>query len=342
MRDAIVLGAGPAGAVAAAELAARGRDVLLVDRARFPRDKVCGGCLHPDAAASIRAAGLGEALRHAVPVSRYRLAAAGRAATLPLAGWLACSRRALDEALVRAAVARGVELRDGTRAEPGPPGLAILDGAPERARVVLDARGLAGEPARSSRAGAGAVHAGPLPGYDAATVHMACGRGGYVGVVRAEQGRHVVAAALAPRLLRAAGSPARAAAAIVREAGLPELPADLAWRGTPLLTRRRARPFAERLLVLGDAAGYAEPFTGEGMAWAVASARAAAALVADGWRADAGRAWARSLRRLVARRQRRCRMLARALRAPFVARAAVALLARQPALARPFLAGGTA
>ena len=41
--EAIVVGAGPAGSTAARELAARGVEVLLLDRARFPRDKPCGG-----------------------------------------------------------------------------------------------------------------------------------------------------------------------------------------------------------------------------------------------------------------------------------------------------------
>ena len=39
----IVVGAGPGGSTAARELAARGLDVLMLDRARFPRDKPCGG-----------------------------------------------------------------------------------------------------------------------------------------------------------------------------------------------------------------------------------------------------------------------------------------------------------
>ncbi|MGH8049004.1 MAG: FAD-dependent oxidoreductase, partial [Chthoniobacterales bacterium] len=44
--DAIIVGAGPAGSVCAATLAQAGRRVLLLDKARFPRDKVCGDCLN--------------------------------------------------------------------------------------------------------------------------------------------------------------------------------------------------------------------------------------------------------------------------------------------------------
>lgn len=47
--DVIVAGAGPAGAMAAMRLAAAGVDVLVLDRARFPRDKPCGGELTPKA-----------------------------------------------------------------------------------------------------------------------------------------------------------------------------------------------------------------------------------------------------------------------------------------------------
>ena len=43
--DVVVIGAGPAGAAAAIESSRRGADTLLIERSRFPRQKVCGGCL---------------------------------------------------------------------------------------------------------------------------------------------------------------------------------------------------------------------------------------------------------------------------------------------------------
>src|SRR5258706_3542151 len=51
--DAIIVGAGPAGATAARHLAERGARVVLFDRARFPRDKLCGGGLTPKAIALV-------------------------------------------------------------------------------------------------------------------------------------------------------------------------------------------------------------------------------------------------------------------------------------------------
>jgi flavin-dependent dehydrogenase len=91
------------------------------------------------------------------------------------------------------------------------------------------------------------------------------------------------------------------------------------------------------VLVLGDAAGYVEPFTGEGMAWAMRSALAAADLAAEGWTGAAGPRWERMHRQMVGGRQRRCRALTMLLRAPRLVRAAVRILEHAPAFARPFV-----
>ncbi len=56
--DVVVAGAGPAGATAALHLARRGRRVLLADRHPFPREKVCGDGLIPDALRALERAGL--------------------------------------------------------------------------------------------------------------------------------------------------------------------------------------------------------------------------------------------------------------------------------------------
>ena len=84
--DAVVVGAGPAGATAARELARRSVAVLLVDRAAFPRWKVCGCCLNGRAAAVLRTAGLGALTAgcRAVPLECVQLAAGGRQARVPL------------------------------------------------------------------------------------------------------------------------------------------------------------------------------------------------------------------------------------------------------------------
>ncbi len=83
--DAVIVGAGPAGAVAAALLAHRGWQVLLLERSRWPRDKVCGGCLNAAALALLRDAGFATALRMAKPNRLHRLSLNIRRQKLSLA-----------------------------------------------------------------------------------------------------------------------------------------------------------------------------------------------------------------------------------------------------------------
>jgi flavin-dependent dehydrogenase len=360
--DVVVVGAGPAGALAAHELARRGCAVLLVDRAAFPRWKVCGCCLNGHALATLQAAGLGQVVSSngAVPLEGIRLATAGGTACLPLSGGVSLSRETFDAALVAAAIAAGaaflprtqvsldrgscyevrrVELRQDTRIERG------------AARVVVAADGLGGKlamragvrdvaTAARARIGAGVVAAAGPAFYAPGTIYMACGRYGYLGLVRLEDGRLDLAAAFDPYWVRDCGGPGRAAGELLAEANWPSVPrlTELGWRGTPALTRRARRVAAERLFLIGDAAGYVEPFTGEGMAWALASARAVAPLAAraaECWHPVYVRQWSESYRRLIGRRQLVCRLIAAALRAPRLTRTLVRLLACAPALAAP-------
>jgi flavin-dependent dehydrogenase len=359
--EVVVAGAGPAGALAARELARLGRAVLLVDRAAFPRWKVCGCCLNVRALATLTAVGLGDLpARHAaVPLRSVLAVAPGCRARLPLPGGAALSREAFDAALVRAAITAGAAFLPRTRAALGPvaPGGRVVsltdDGrtAGVLAALVLAADGLGGRfltgaaasaPAASSRVGAGTVADGAPNFFGPGCVHMACGAGGYVGLVRLEDGRLDVAAAFDRDAVRRAGGPGAAAARILREAGLPEVPGlpERAWRGTPSLTRTAERLACERVLVLGDAAGYVEPFTGEGMAWALASAAAVAPLAdraARRWDPSVGRRWAALYRRVVAGRQTTCRIAAAVLRHPRLTRAVVRVLGRLPGLAAPVI-----
>ena len=97
---------------------------------------------------------------------------------------------------------------------------------------------------------------------------MAVDRHGYVGLVRIEGGLLNIAAVLAPDFVKRAGGPPQALAAVLAEAGFPAITslADADWHGTLPLTRRTSSTASRRVLVMGDAAGYVEPFTGEGMA----------------------------------------------------------------------------
>ena len=110
--DVLVVGAGPAGAVAAREVARAGARALLVDRAAFPRPKVCGACLNLRAIDSLDRLGLAErvAALGPRPLRRVRLAAGGAEAALALPGGCSLSRERFDEALAQAAVEAGAPI----------------------------------------------------------------------------------------------------------------------------------------------------------------------------------------------------------------------------------------
>jgi flavin-dependent dehydrogenase len=338
--DAVVIGAGPAGSVAARELARRGLTVRLVDKATFPRPKVCGCCLNRAALAALDAVGLGHipTACGAVPLHAVRVAAGRVSATLALPGGVALSRAAFDAVLVREAVAAGVTFESNTRLN--------LDDALASARVVVVASGLGGVPSKaapSSRVGAGAITANAPDFFAPGTIYMATGGGGYVGLVRLEDGRLDLAAALDAQFVKAAGGVGAAASIILKATdwppvlGLTELP----WKGTRALTHTPRAIAGGRWFAVGDAAGYVEPFTGEGMAWAVASAAAVGPLAeraVSEWTPALAAEWKRTHARVIGRRQRVCHVVARVLRHPVVTGVAVRALGVVPALARPVVA----
>lgn len=118
MRDVVVVGAGPAGSTLAVALARKGWDVLLIEREAFPRHKVCGEFLSPDAQDTLHQLGL---LRHLttlapVPLTHANLITpAGTAlrTALPGQAW-GLSRYAMDAALAAAARRQGATLWTGT------------------------------------------------------------------------------------------------------------------------------------------------------------------------------------------------------------------------------------
>ncbi|RMF81503.1 MAG: FAD-binding protein, partial [Planctomycetota bacterium] len=287
--DVLVVGAGPAGALAARQLAKGGASVLLVDQARFPRFKVCGGCLNASALASLTACGLGDVPQQCdAPTLQRLLLGCGRSvATLALPAGAALSRTALDAALVREAIRAGAAFLPECTVRLGACDTngrqctlrRRADAARVHARVVVAASGVGGpllnnEPPFSlhvrpdARIGAGAVLQGADDGYAIGSIYMACDRGGYVGLTRIEDNRLNVAAALDPQCVRQAGDVGAAIRSILEASPFPT-PVGLdsaRWRGTPPLTCRRRPVAAERVFLIGDATGYVEPFTGEGMA----------------------------------------------------------------------------
>src|SRR5687767_14838305 len=216
--DAVVVGAGPAGSIVAHGLSRAGATVLLVDRAAFPRPKVCGCCLNGRALAALDDSGLSSRLAELRPhpYDALRLRAWRAEASLSLPGGASVSRERFDAMLIEAAAGQGTQLMLGTRAtlvgrNAGLSTVALE--APHDAhttvqcRVVIVATGL-GSPfalrelggelvTAGSRLGASTVLASDarVPWLDH-TVNMTVGANGYMGAVRLEDGRWNLAAAL--------------------------------------------------------------------------------------------------------------------------------------------------
>ena len=109
--DAIVVGAGPAGAAAAQWLARGGRDVVLVDAQAFPRDKVCGDGLIPDAHRALDRLGVLAQVMAEARSSTSLACIAPRGGRIDVPGRLAVlPRKRLDDIICRAAVAAGARM----------------------------------------------------------------------------------------------------------------------------------------------------------------------------------------------------------------------------------------
>lgn len=118
----LVVGAGPAGAAAAAWAARAGREVLLIDTAEFPRDKTCGDGLTPRAIAQLQLLGMSDWLADRPRNMGIRMIGFGAEHELPWNGpslpsfGSAAPRAELDDALRLVAVASGAEFRGGHQA----------------------------------------------------------------------------------------------------------------------------------------------------------------------------------------------------------------------------------
>jgi flavin-dependent dehydrogenase len=92
--------------------------------------------------------------------------------------------------------------------------------------------------------------------------------------------------------------------------------------------------------LLGDAAGYVEPFTGQGMAWAIDSAIALAPLAhraVHDWQPNIGTEWAATYRQVVGRRQLICRAISGVLRHPSLCGILADILSKAPGLVAPLV-----
>ena len=132
--DVLVIGAGPAGALAARQVALSGKRVLLVDSKSFPRGKVCGACLNGQALSILRGAGLSDLLKGlgGVRLNRFDVRVYGKPVAVPLPEGLAVSRRRLDAELVQAAISAGTEFLPETIASVG----SLSGAGPDEFRTV--------------------------------------------------------------------------------------------------------------------------------------------------------------------------------------------------------------
>jgi menaquinone-9 beta-reductase len=300
VRDVVVVGGGPAGAAIGARLAAAGHDVLIVDRDRFPRPKPCGECLNPGAVRELEALGLGaRARRLGAPITGWSVRAPGGGgfeARFPehVRG-IAVRRDLLDALLLEQAERAGAEVREGTvvtdviRERDTVSGVRTRHGD-IRARLVIGADGLRSVVVRRL----GLLRRPPGLFKVALTAHV---RGGEIDAgagrmwVRADGcvGVADVGGGLLNVVVVAEGAAARAVAGR-RDAHFDEAVASLAGlRSARRVDRVLATgPFdcpvravaADGAMLVGDAAGYFDPFTGQGVYRALHGA-ALAATVAD-------------------------------------------------------------
>jgi menaquinone-9 beta-reductase len=353
-RDAIIIGGGPAGAVAAWRLAVAGWRVVLVERRPDGAAKCCGHCLHPEAFLVLDAMGVGDAVRRAsVGQTRRGRVVVGHdreVLNTPFAAeGLVVPRRTFDAILRTAAACAGADVRTEVGATiasldasgavvhlraSGAEGAsvetlraALLVGADGCGSAVARAAGLVDGARVGRKFGVALDVALEVGGASAAreriarqfdeTITMFVVDGGYLGVVREGRDRLHCGALVAAD----APMPTKPREAlgwfIERSASLAELIGP-AWESRvesvvasgPMPWRTRART-TDRVALVGDAAGYIEPFTGEGMRWAIDSGWMLGEAIGDGvWDAGARQRYEQAWTRGIAPMHSRCERVA--------------------------------
>ena len=294
--DVVVVGAGPGGSTAAYRMARGGAKVLLLDRARFPRDKPCGGGLTGRALKSLPI-DVTPVVEDAVDKVELRLrfrASTSHRFDEPLA--LMTQRRRLDHHLAQEAARAGADFRDGTRVRgielDGPAGRPVvtLEGGQRiGAEVLLGADGANGVTAKALGLGANRTFGVALEGNapmtpereamhrGRATLEIDTVPGGYGWIF--PKGDHINVgvggwASEGPRLRRFLD------ALCAMHDVQPEELTDV--RGHRLPLRRNWEGVARgRAAVVGDAAGLIDPLSGDGMFEAFLSSEIATATALD-------------------------------------------------------------
>jgi geranylgeranyl reductase family protein len=319
--DVLIVGGGPAGSSTAAALAREGVDVMLVDRARFPRPKPCAEYLSPEASRILDAMGALEAVESsgAAQLRGVLVRApngvtirgefiAGHAYTPYRERGLSVRREVLDKVLIDSARASGAQVHEGarvtglTKARSGYDVDVTVDGTTARVRtsILVGADGLHSlvakrleltGAARWPRRLALVTHYEGVQGVgELAEMHVE--RDGFVGIADVGHGLTTVAMVVpAQRARDLAGAKEEFLTQWLQSK--PQL-ADRFRMATRVSPVRATGPFASQArrawshdaLLVGDAADFFDPFTGEGIYAALHGGELAAAAALDALHAD--------------------------------------------------------
>ncbi|MET9437291.1 FAD-dependent monooxygenase [Streptomyces sp. NPDC006551] len=331
MIDVLVAGGGPAGLAAAIQAARAGMEAVVVEPRAFPVDKACGEGIMPSGVAALHELGVARPPGRELRGIRYTDGRHAAEAAFRDSHGLGVRRTALHTALHRRAVELGVRLVPGKVAEVHL-GHDTVTAAGMTARWLIAADGLHSPVRRTLGLDLAASaprrygmrrHYRIAPWTDFVEVHWSRHGEAYVTPVADRLvGVAVLSHDRRPYEEHLAAFPALAAALRGTEAG--------PVRGAgPLRTRARSRR-AGRVLLIGDAAGYVDALTGEGIALATATATAAVACLAAGRPEDYPAQWAR----LTRRHRLLTEALLRATRYAAVSRLIVPAARRAPAVFR--------
>ncbi len=287
--DVAVVGGGPAGATCAAFCAQAGLRTLLLEREKFPREKVCGDCLNPACWPTLRRLDLEERLRaepHRVIEMVEFIGIGGQTVALPLPTQrdpeIVIKRSILDQLLLVRAEELGADVREEqtvTALEAN--GTWQIETNRERfaARNLVAADGRNSSVARllkifprvPKERVALQAHV-PLPANFGDKIILQLLPEGYSGQAPVnDRELNVCLVGRAPTIGRLRDWAARKF----------HLPADQTWRSITPLTRPPMMAPEENLYFVGDVARVVEPFTGEGIFYAIRSGELAAQAIVD-------------------------------------------------------------